>query len=285
MLTPELIEEKRLLIDERMQEIIPLVDSPEYPLFEAARYSLLSPGKRLRPILLLSVLEDFRVPLELGLTAGCAIEMVHTYSLIHDDLPCMDDDDLRRGRPSLHKVYNEGHAVLTGDFLLTYAFEILTAIPNLSEKKKLSLLNIIAIGAGGRGMIGGQVVDLASEGKHIDEDTLLFMYSRKTAYLFAAALECGGVISDADERDLKALRSCGIGFGMGYQILDDLMESSEKIENSDLKNQKATSLSMYGEEKAKRKFHDYFTGALEDASSLSRPMPALCGLIESMVTN
>ena len=240
------------LIDERLSQLIPEKDSPQSLLYEAARYSLLLPGKRLRPLLLLKVLEDYGTPIEKGLDAAAAIEMIHTYSLIHDDLPCMDDDDLRRGKPSLHKVYGEGQAVLAGDFLLTYAFEILAKGSFPRE-----IITIIAKAAGGEGMIGGQVVDLLSEETKPDWDTLLFMYLGKTAALFSAALECGAVISGASYSEQTAFRNAGKYFGIAFQIHDDILDvtSDEKTLGkpifSDAKNKKSTCLSLFGLEKAK----------------------------------
>ncbi|MDJ0652267.1 MAG: polyprenyl synthetase family protein [Simkaniaceae bacterium] len=240
------------LIDERLSQLITEKDGPQSLLYEAARYSLLLPGKRLRPLLLLKVLEDYGIPIEKGLDAAAAIEMVHTYSLIHDDLPCMDDDDLRRGKPSLHKIYGEGQAVLAGDFLLTYAFEVLakSSLPR-------EIITIIAKAAGSKGMIGGQVVDLLSEETKPDWDTLLFMYLGKTAALFSAALECGAVISGTSYSEQTAFRNTGKYFGLAFQIHDDILDvtSDEKTLGkpvfSDAKNKKSTCLSLFGLEKAK----------------------------------
>ncbi|MCP5504695.1 MAG: polyprenyl synthetase family protein [Chlamydiales bacterium] len=252
-----------LLINERLNQLIPEKDTPQSLLYEAARYSLLLPGKRLRPLLLLKVLEDYGVSIEKGLDAAAAIEMIHTYSLIHDDLPCMDDDDLRRGKPSLHKVYGEGQAVLAGDFLLTYAFEVLakSSLPR-------EVITIIAKAAGGDGMIGGQVVDLLLEETNPDWDTLLFMYLGKTAALFSAALECGAVISGVSYSEQAAFRNAGKYFGIAFQIHDDILDvtSDEKTLGkpifSDAKNKKSTCLSLFGLEKAKQFASSFLEKAL-----------------------
>ncbi|MDN3508927.1 MAG: polyprenyl synthetase family protein [Candidatus Neptunochlamydia sp.] len=241
-----------LLIDKHLSQLIPEENRPQSLLYEAARYSLLLPGKRLRPIFLLKVLEDYGIPVEKGLDAAAAIEMIHTYSLIHDDLPCMDDDDLRRGKPSLHKVYGEGQAVLAGDFLLTYAFEVLakSSLPR-------EIITIIAKAAGGEGMIGGQIVDLLSEETTPDWDTLLFMYLGKTAALFSSALECGAVISGASYSEQTAFRNAGKYFGIAFQIHDDILDVTSDEETlgkpvfSDVKNKKSTCLLIFGLEKAK----------------------------------
>jgi geranylgeranyl diphosphate synthase, type II len=143
-------------IDETLDALVRARPSfPHRDLFAAARYSLLSPGKRMRPLLAIATAEIYDIPQEQVLIPACALEMVHTYSLIHDDLPCMDDDDLRRGRPTLHKVYGEGQAVLAGDFLLTYAFEVLSSLPFLSAEQKIDLVRCLSSHAGSEGMIGG----------------------------------------------------------------------------------------------------------------------------------
>lgn len=252
------------LINEHLNQLIPKKDGPHSTLYEGARYSLLLPGKRLRPLLLLSVLQDYEIPVETGLDAAAALEMIHTYSLIHDDLPCMDNDDLRRGKPSLHKVYDEGQAVLAGDFLLTYAFEILAKSHFSSE-----IITIIAKASGGEGMIGGQVVDLLTEGKEIDWDTLLFMYLGKTAALFSAALECGAVISGACYSEQTAFRNAGRYFGIAYQIRDDILDVTSdeatlgKPTFSDARNDKSNCLKLLGKEKAEELAGSFYEKAID----------------------
>ncbi|NGX50242.1 MAG: Farnesyl diphosphate synthase [Chlamydiae bacterium] len=256
----ESIVHKRNLIDAHLEKLIPLVEGPHGRLFEAARYSLLLPGKRLRPLLTLAVLEDYGVPIQEGLDAASALELVHTYSLIHDDLPCMDNDDFRRGKPTLHRVYGEGHAVLTGDFLLTRAFEVLAKEPEL--------LAILASRAGGEGLIGGQVVDLLSEGEEIDWERLEFMYKGKTAALFSAALEFGAVIAESSDEDRAALKRAGECFGIAFQIRDDISDGT----SSDLIKQKATALTLFGRERAEELAASFLEEAL---SSLTRELPTL----------
>ena len=235
-----------LSINQRLDALIPDDGSL---LRQAARYSLLLPGKRLRPLFLLSLLKHFGKPIDLGLDCACALEMIHAYSLIHDDLPCMDDDDLRRGKPTLHKVYGEGYAVLAGDFLLTQAFQTLTEA-NLQNK----IIATIAQAAGGNGMIGGQVLDLQSEGKLIDWETLEKMYLGKTAALFSAALECAALLAEEDPTPYK---EAGLLFGIAYQMLDDILDVTSTEEalgkpiGSDIANQKSTCVTLFGLEKAK----------------------------------
>lgn len=274
METHEPILQKRSLINERLDALVPLKNGPYALLFEAARYSLLLPGKRLRPALCLSVLEDYDVPIDIGIDAACALELVHTYSLIHDDLPCMDDDTIRRGKPTLHTVYGEGHAVLTGDFLLTRAFEIIAYSP--------SLVSILATQAGGEGLIGGQVVDLLSEGKTIDWETLECMYLGKTAALFAASLEFGGVIAGLSEDERVPLKIAGKYFGLAFQIQDDLAdgyseESSSPLASlsSDQIKEKATSLTLFGTDKAAQLATTFLNRAIESLPNKLSSVKAL----------
>lgn len=198
-------------IDETLEQLIPKGESP---LFDAAHYSL-EGGKRLRPLLLLAVLETYDVPIEKGLYPAAALEMIHTYSLIHDDLPCMDDDAMRRGKPTLHKAYPESHAVLTGDFLLTYAFETLSRAPDLSAQTRLDLVRILSNRAGSFGMIGGQLLDIECS-LNWEE-----MHRKKTGALISAALQCGGVIASGD---LDLLKELGNHLGLVYQLVDDLID-------------------------------------------------------------
>lgn len=260
------------LISEKLEQLISeRKGSPHAPLFEAARYSLLSPGKRLRPLLALTTAEIFGAPLENGLLPACALEMVHTYSLIHDDLPCMDDDDLRRGRPTLHKVYDEGHAVLTGDYLLTYAFEVLAEAPGLTSEQKLQLIALLAQSAGADGMIGGQVVDLASEGKTIDWKTLQFMHLNKTAALITAAVQFGGIVASVSSEDMAALQLFGKHLGLAFQFTDDILDGT----GSDVVKDKPTALTLLGLESTQKTIRELFASAKLALASLSRPAPAL----------
>jgi len=201
----------RIKIDETLEQLIPRGESP---LFDAAHHSL-EGGKRLRPLLLLAVLETYDVPIEKGLYPAAALEMIHTYSLIHDDLPCMDDDDMRRGKPTLHKAYPESHAVLTGDFLLTYAFETICNAPGLSEREQLDLIHILSNRAGSKGMVGGQLLDI--EGSENWEE----MNRKKTGALISAALQCGGILAGGD---LDLLTRIGVALGLVYQLVDDLID-------------------------------------------------------------
>lgn len=203
-------------IDQTLDQLIP---PTKEPLFEAAHYSL-EGGKRLRPLLTLAIVETFGQPIEKALHPACALEMIHTYSLIHDDLPCMDDDDFRRGKPSLHKAYPESHAVLTGDFLLTYAFEVLANAPLLSDTQKNRLIAVLALRSGSQGMIGGQVLDIAGGSTNLEH--LLQMHAKKTGALITAACEFGGIITE--QTDLAPFQTIGEYLGLAYQIVDDILD-------------------------------------------------------------
>lgn len=269
-------------INESLNELI-LENPKSYhsQLFQAARYSLLSGGKRLRPLLCIAAGLSFNADIEKLLMPSCALELVHTYSLIHDDLPCMDDDDLRRGKPTLHKIYSEGHAVLTGDYLLTYAFEVLSQAPLLSETQKLQLIHILATRAGSEGMIGGQVVDLSSEGKKIDFEHLKFMHLGKTAALISASLEFGAVIAEISKKDRVELVHAGTYLGLAFQFMDDILDVEEA--STDSKKNKATAISLIGLEKSKAYAEEYFQLALHSFHNLSRPVPLLLELSRKFI--
>ncbi len=269
-----LLEELREAIDQKLSEL--LSETPHtllQPLFDAARYSLLSPGKRLRPLLVLATAQIYEAPLEAALEPACALEIIHTYSLIHDDLPCMDDDDMRRGKPSLHKVYDEGHALLTGDFLLTYAFEILSRAPLLSAEIKLALIRTLAEAAGARGMIGGQVLDLASQTLLLDIGAITMIHQKKTAALFACALLFGGLIGKAAADDLDLLRKIGENLGSAFQIFDDLADNDAE---------ECSCLKLLTPEQAEELAEEKFAQVVIDLSSLSKPAGPLEQLVDAM---
>ncbi len=280
----------RTKIENQLQQLVSQSnDLPYSPLFFAARYSLFAPAKRLRPMLVFAVCESFGVDLDHALIPACAIEMIHTYSLIHDDLPCMDDDDLRRGKPTLHKVYPEWHALLTGDFLLTYAFEILSSAPHLDSDQKLDLVGSLAKRAGAHGMIGGQMIDLLSEGRAIDWKILEQMHLRKTSGLIIAALEFGGIISSVSSHDLDSLRKAGSAIGVAFQLIDDVLdytgsqEELGKMIGSDFEREKATAVSLVGIEEARTKAQILLQTAKENLNNLSSTAPLLNMLFEQMI--
>ncbi|MBS0620462.1 MAG: polyprenyl synthetase family protein [Verrucomicrobia bacterium] len=276
-------------IEKTLSELIPSASTAPYsPLFDAARYAVISPAKRLRPLLLLATAASYGISLESALHPACALELIHTYSLIHDDLPCMDDDALRRGRPTLHKIYPEWHALLTGDYLLTYAFEILSNAPGLSAEQKLSLIRILSQSAGAEGMIGGQMIDLLSEGKEIDFDLLHRMHLGKTAALIRSALECGAVLAKASPADQKLLRSAGETIGIAFQLIDDVLDEEGTEEEigkpvgSDQKNQKSTAVRLLGISKTKKRAEALAGDAKSSLMKLSCKPDLLLALFDLM---
>ncbi|MCX6989565.1 MAG: polyprenyl synthetase family protein [Chlamydiae bacterium] len=262
---------------------------PHSTLFSAARYSLLAKAKRLRPLLTLAVTESFGGNIEAALHPACALELIHTYSLIHDDLPCMDDDDLRRGVATLHKVYGEGHAVLTGDYLLTLAFEVLAKSPLLTAEQKLDLITILSQRAGGDGMVGGQVVDMLSEGKEVDFETLTFIHSHKTGALISAALEFGGIIANASKEDRALLKKIGYEIGLSFQIIDDILDVKGnekeigKPIHSDQDNNKSTSITLLGIENAEALADKLLSSSKGHCKMLSTSSPYIEEILQKLI--
>lgn len=212
------------MIDEINATLDSLVEEKSLPhklLYQAARYSLLSSGKRIRPQLTIGVGQMLGVPREHLLVPACALELIHTYSLIHDDLPAMDDDDFRRGKPSLHKAYGEAEAILAGDFLLTYAFEVIADAPYIDSSTKLRLIKTLAQASGGDGMVGGQLLDISKSSPH-DE-----INAKKTGALFQAAAEFGAIVAQVEEPIFKQLTLFGQKIGLLFQLCDDILDGED----------------------------------------------------------
>jgi len=215
-----MIEYKKI-IDKRLIELFNKKDLPYQILIDAALYAVDTTAKRIRPLLILSCVKSYDQDISIAIDPACAIELVHTYSLIHDDLPCMDDDDFRRGKPTLHKKYPEWVAVLTGDYLLSYAFEIVLNIKNLSEKQILELARTLSKNS--CNLLAGQTVDLVSENKKIDFETLNFMHLNKTASLFVAAIDFAAIILNLDSKKRENLNIFAKKLGFIFQIQDDIL--------------------------------------------------------------
>lgn len=257
------------LIDKRLSELIPEPsDLPHGLLYTAARYAL-TEGKRLRPLLALTTARAFGLPIEKALTSACCLELIHTYSLIHDDLPCMDDDDMRRGRPSLHRAFPEGQAVLAGDFLLTYAFELLATCSTIAPKQRLALITELAKASGGEGMIGGQVVDIATKEELLSEEKLYFIHTKKTAALIAASLVFGGILAEVSEEEKEILRSIGISLGIAFQFADDLSDETPHLPKPQIE----------------KIIHRHFNDALQKLEKLSGNMSELYTLFHAIIHN
>ncbi len=250
------MKEKIKLINNRLTKLIPQKNTAYKALFEAAAYSLDSKGKRIRPLLVMLTVEALNEDIEKAIDPACAIELIHTYSLIHDDLPSMDNDDFRRGKPSLHKAYPEWLAILTGDYLLTYAFEVL-ANSNLEDSKKIQIIKILSKYSGADHLLAGQVIDLQSADKNLDFEKLKFMHISKTSSLFIACIEFACVIANTKDITKKDLISFAEDLGLIFQIQDDILDvesSSKKLGKpalSDIEQKKATAVSILGMKKAK----------------------------------
>lgn len=246
-------------IDGYLQKSLP--QQSEYPseIFEAMRYSIFAGGKRLRPVLLLSACEALGGETEKAVDFACAIEMIHTYSLIHDDLPAMDNDDYRRGRLTSHKKFGEATAILAGDGLLHHAFEIMAnACVKDCSIQTVKAMQAIAHGAGVYGMLSGQVVDVLSEGKQIDEQTMYFIHKNKTAAMLQGALKAGAILAGATQQQVEIMEQAGEKIGVAFQIADDILDITSTLEelgkpvHSDEKNEKNTYVTMYGIEKSQQ---------------------------------
>lgn len=269
-----IILELASLIENTLESLLSSSLFPEGEMGPAARYAVLSGGKRLRPRLLMATATAYGAPLASTLYPACALELIHTYSLIHDDLPCMDDDDLRRGKPSLHKVYPEWHALLTGDFLLTYAFEVLAKSPDLSAETRLRLVEVLAKRAGALGMIGGQEKDMALMSQNLDLATLESIHKNKTAALITCALECGGII--ANSPDLPLLTQIGEKLGLAFQMIDDVLDADDEKEQPSI-------VKILGRTQARTYAEELHQSALSLILQLSKPATELEMLAHQLI--
>lgn len=246
----EVWSERRELIEEALKKELHEGRELDATLTKSMEYSLMAGGKRLRPILLMAAADACGKDGRAFITSACALEMIHTYSLIHDDLPAMDDDNLRRGKPTNHVKFGAGMATLAGDGLLTMAFEVLTREKNIRPETILSVIREVSVAAGTSGMVGGQAIDLESEGRRIDLTCLRRMHMGKTGALFRAALRTGAILAGASEKELAALTQYAEAFGLAFQITDDILDvtGSEaeigKPIGSDRRNEKSTYVTL-----------------------------------------
>ena len=246
-------------VDEALTQLLPTPHGLHARVHEAMRYAVFAGGKRLRPFLVLSCAKLFDVDPEQALRVGAAIEAMHTYSLVHDDLPCMDDDDLRRGRPTVHVAFDEATAVLAGDALLTLAFEILADhATHPSAEVRCRLTSKLAEAAGSNGMIGGQMIDMQATERPLDDGSIVTLQRMKTGALFDFCCQAGAILGEADAEHCNRLRDYARDFGLVYQITDDLLdvlgtpEKTGKSVGKDKDQGKATLVSVYGVEGARR---------------------------------
>ena len=277
-MTPELLVRFTPMVESALEGYFPESGLLQGSIFEAARYSLLAGGKRLRPALLLAFYAQCGGAPEHALPFACGLEMIHTYSLIHDDLPCMDDDDLRRGRPTSHRVYGEGMAVLTGDALLNRAFEVMLAVQNISAERVLACTAYIAKQSGVFGMIGGQVLDLRLE-KEFEPSLLIPTAELKTAALLRAACVGGCLLAAADGEMVSAAEEYSQNLGLAFQIADDLLDVSGdprklgKQTNHDKEQGKRTFVSVYGTEGCAKLIAKHTDMAIIAAKVFPEPLP------------
>jgi len=249
---PEFCEADRAGIEGALDRLLPHEDAHPASIHKAMRYSVFAGGKRIRPILCLEAAAMFSENPVAAVSTGCALEFIHTYSLIHDDLPALDNDDLRRGKPTCHKIFGEAIAILAGDALLTLAFQTLAAVP-VEPQRRLNILATIAQASGtDRGMIGGQVADLEAEKKAPDVETLEYIHRSKTAALIRASIVSGGIAGGAQNEDVERLRRFGENIGWAFQVVDDILDVEEssaalgKTAGKDQAQQKATYPALYG---------------------------------------
>lgn len=265
MKTTTSIKEYIDLVDEALRDAINPSGKISEGLFEAMEYSLFTGGKRLRPLMVLKAYELYDNYIHNAMPFAAAIEMIHTYSLIHDDLPAMDNDDFRRDRPTSHKVYGEANAILAGDGLLNLAFEtMLVSSVNKPDERKTRAMYEIAKASGQCGMIGGQVLDIQAENTLITEEELLTIYKGKTAALIRASIVSGAIVGGGGEEDIKALRKFGTKLGLAYQMQDDILDDIE-----DKEIDKNTILSFYTKDQAIKKIETISEEALGILDSLS----------------
>ena len=277
------LEDRQSIVEEALQRYLPENDIPA-EIYEAVRYSVFNGGKRIRPILCLAAAEAVGGDLAPAMPVACALELIHSYSLIHDDLPSMDNDDFRRGKPTCHKVFEENIAILAGDALLTEAFVLLSRAEKVmfSAEKRLAVIQEIAHAAGISGMVGGQALDVISEKSGANEKTLQEIHRRKTGALIVAAVKSGAIIFNAAKEKIQSLTEYGINVGLAFQIADDILnvegdrEVMGKGTGSDVARNKLTYPSLLGIQVAKEKLAQYIEMAVASLSGFDeRAMPLI----------
>ncbi|TQR13732.1 polyprenyl synthetase family protein [Psychrobacillus soli] len=268
------IQTNQPIIEQKLAELIQEIHAPK-KLKEAMAYSLQAGGKRIRPLFTLAVLEELNIKSEDATIVACTIEMIHTYSLVHDDLPAMDDDDLRRGKPTNHVVFGEALAILAGDALLTLAFGIVARLPELTAEQKIQLIERLSYAAGAEGMVGGQVLDILGEGKSLTLDELEKVHINKTGALLSYSILAGGIIANASEEIMKALQTYAFHIGLAFQIQDDILDiegTSEqlgKTAGKDVLSEKNTYpsiLTLAGAKEQLQKQYESAIGALKEVN-------------------
>ena len=289
-------EEYKSLVDEHLMDFIPNIDNKSISLYESMKYSLMAGGKRLRPVLLLASCEFAGGNIMDALPYACAMEYIHTYSLIHDDLPAMDNDEYRRGKKTTHVVYGEAMAILAGDALLNYAYETAVKAFEAAEnetqfKQTAKALQVLAMKAGIFGMVGGQTADVEAEDKGIEatEELLMYIHKNKTAALIEAAMMVGAILGGADHEAISAIEKCAYNIGIAFQIQDDILDVTGTLEElgkpigSDEKNHKVTYVTMHGLEESKARVEELSKEAIEILKGFPNRNEFLENLVEQMI--
>ena len=282
----------RKIIDEHLLDFIPNIDNKSISLYESMKYSLTAGGKRIRPVLLLAACDFAGGDIREALPYACAMEYIHTYSMIHDDLPAMDNDDLRRGLPTNHKVYGEAMGVLSGVALLNRAYEVMISAFDLTEDKErvIAAMRIMADKTGINGMLGGQSVDVENDGKPLEREMLDYIYKNKTSALIEASMMTGAVLAGASEEELEVVEQAAENIGLAFQIQDDILDVTSTQEelgkpiHSDEKNNKVTYVSLMGAPAAAGKVKELSEHAVELLNSLDRKNEFLDLLVESLIS-
>jgi len=286
---PAFFEEDRREVETSLDQLLPPEDTPPPSIHRAIRYSVFAGGKRIRPILCLESARIFEAKPQGALRVACALEFIHTYSLIHDDLPALDNDDLRRGKPTCHKRFGEATAILAGDALLTLAFETLSIAP-VEPARRVAVIHEIATAAGTRdGMVGGQVADLEAEGHEVKPEMLEYIHRSKTAALIRAAILAGALCAGAAEADVARLRRFGDNIGWAFQVVDDILDVEEpsaalgKTAGKDQAQRKATYPALYGLEKSHQVARELATRAISELAPYGERAGRLRELAEFLV--
>ena len=277
------LRERRTLVERALRRYVP---AGRERLRDAMRYSLLAGGKRIRPILALAAGDVAGAPPRLVLPFACALEMIHTYSLVHDDLPAMDDDDLRRGRPTSHKAYGEGLAILVGDALLTDAFQVMARAPGVPAERACRAIAEVAAAAGSPGMVGGQALDLAATGGTATLPAVRRIHARKTGALLAVSVRTGAIVGGARPALLRRLDAYGRQLGLAFQIADDILDASEAPDadgRTDVELGKATYPALLGMDGARRHARGARDAALAAVASLGAVAEPLRAIVSHVV--
>ncbi len=289
MKLPEFFEEDRLAVDAALDRLLPPETTEPPSIHTAMRYSVFAGGKRIRPILCLEAARIFEPDVTAALHPACAIEFIHTYSLIHDDLPALDNDDLRRGKPTCHKKFGEATAILAGDALLTLAFQIIGETPTVAERV-IAILQEVSTAAGTvRGMVGGQVADLENEGKPVAPQMLEYIHRSKTAALIRASVAAGALSAGAGAEEVWRLRRFGETIGWAFQVTDDILDVEEssaalgKTAGKDIAQQKATYPAVYGVARSREIAAGLANDAISELSVYGERASRLRALAEFLV--